>query len=159
MLGELTEKQRRFAAAYVGPAKGNATEAARQAGYRGNANTLGAVGVENLRKPTVRAEVDRLLEAVRSAEIADAHEVQAFLTGVMRGTECRAPIVTVAGPVLDPVTGQPMTEPPEARDRVKAAVELATIRGYNAPKKHEHEVRGASVSFVFEDNGLGPAPK
>ena len=50
---KLTEKQRRFVEAYMGQAKGNGTEAARLAGYKGNAATLNAVAVENLRKPLI----------------------------------------------------------------------------------------------------------
>lgn len=49
----ITEKQRRFIMAYLGEAKGNATEAARIAGYKGSENTLASVGKENLRKPHI----------------------------------------------------------------------------------------------------------
>jgi len=48
---KLTLKQQLFVEAYLGEAKGNATEAARIAGYKGNEITLAAVGAENLRKP------------------------------------------------------------------------------------------------------------
>jgi hypothetical protein len=49
----LTHKQRRFVEAYTG----NATEAARAAGYKGNDVTLAAVGSENLRKPLIAAAI------------------------------------------------------------------------------------------------------
>lgn len=49
----LSIKQTKFVAAYLGEAKGNATEAARMAGYKGNDVTLGAVGYENINKPHV----------------------------------------------------------------------------------------------------------
>lgn len=49
----LTPKQRKFLEAYMGPAKGNATEAARLAGYKGDGNTLGAIGHRNLRHTQV----------------------------------------------------------------------------------------------------------
>ncbi len=61
---KLTEKQRRFVEAYMGQAAGNATEAARLAGYKGNDPTLAAVGGQNLRKPSVQ-------EAIQSRVVAD----------------------------------------------------------------------------------------
>jgi len=57
----LTQKQRLFVEAYVGEARGNATEAARLAGYKGNSSTLGAVGYENLQRSVI-------IEAIRSAD-------------------------------------------------------------------------------------------
>lgn len=52
----MTEKQQRFVNAKL---KGeNNTESARQAGYRGNAVTLGAVGYENLKKPQIKEALD-----------------------------------------------------------------------------------------------------
>lgn len=51
----LTEKQRRFVEAYMGVACGNATEAARLAGYKGTENTLSQAGRANLRKSQIAA--------------------------------------------------------------------------------------------------------
>lgn len=49
----------------------NATEAARQAGYKGNDVTLGAVGYENLKKPQIKKEIDiRMSELAMSANEA-----------------------------------------------------------------------------------------
>lgn len=53
----LTEKQRRFVEAYMGQACGNATEAARLAGYKGSENTLAQAGRANLRKPQIAAAI------------------------------------------------------------------------------------------------------
>lgn len=50
----LTLKQTAFCRAYVEDAQGNATAAARAAGYKGNDRTLSVVGYENLRKPNVQ---------------------------------------------------------------------------------------------------------
>jgi len=60
MTKRLTDKQRLFVLEYVVCL--NATEAARRAGYKGNSNTLRAVGNENLTKPAIRSEIDRLLQ-------------------------------------------------------------------------------------------------
>lgn len=58
-MGKLTGKQAAFIDHYLMCL--NASEAAARAGYKGSRNTLGAVGHENLKKPNIRAEIDRRL--------------------------------------------------------------------------------------------------
>ncbi len=58
---KLTVKQKMFAGFFAQCLNG--TQSAREAGYRGNDATLAAVASENLRKPKVKAYVDKLLEA------------------------------------------------------------------------------------------------
>lgn len=58
----LTEKQRRFVEAYMGQACGNATEAARLAGYKGSENTLAQAGNGNLRKAQIVAAIQERQE-------------------------------------------------------------------------------------------------
>ena len=53
-------KQRRFVEAYVGAARGNATEAARMAGYSGSYST---VGYKNIRKDHIKRAVRALVRA------------------------------------------------------------------------------------------------
>ena len=77
----LTGKQRAFVNAYVGAARFNGTQAARLAGYKGNDVTLCAVGVENLRKPLIKAEIDRLMDALTMP----SNEVLARLTAIAKG--------------------------------------------------------------------------
>ena len=56
MATELTTKQLKFKEGVI---KGlNGTEAARQAGYKGNDVTLGAVAYENLNKPHIKQAID-----------------------------------------------------------------------------------------------------
>lgn len=63
--------------------EGNATEAARRAGYEGNDVTLAAVGSENLRKPLI-AEAIKARETQRTrGHIATREERQAFWTKVL----------------------------------------------------------------------------
>lgn len=62
----LTYKQRLFAEAYTGQAKGNARMAAQIAGYQGDANTLTAYGCRLLQHPTIRAYVHARALAVMS---------------------------------------------------------------------------------------------
>lgn len=58
-MAKLTHKQELFVNAYLGEAKGNATEAARLAGYKGSEQVLRQVGYENLTKPDIAALVEK----------------------------------------------------------------------------------------------------
>ena len=76
----LTNKQRAFVEAYLETL--NATESARRAGYKGNDDTLAAVGYENLRKPQIKEVVDdRLAEMIMSA-----NEVLTGITDIASGS-------------------------------------------------------------------------
>lgn len=77
---KLTAKQALFVEAYLGKAQGNATEAARLAGYKGNAHTLQVVGGENLSKPVIAAAVAVRMTTKKEAMSAD--EVIEELTAV-----------------------------------------------------------------------------
>lgn len=82
----LTAKQKAFVEAYAG----NATEAARLAGYAGNDATLAQVGSENLRKPEVAAAIAARQAPAQAARIASREQRQAFWTAVM--TDVDAPL-------------------------------------------------------------------
>jgi hypothetical protein len=88
---ELTAKQLRFAAAYADPngANGNATLAARMAGYKGGDDQLGVQGSVNLKNKRVRQTIAEALEAqgctleraaVAVAEATRATKKKSFLT-------------------------------------------------------------------------------
>lgn len=53
----LSERVRRFVEAFMGPAAGNGTEAARLAGYKGNAKVLGVQASRLLAKASVQSAV------------------------------------------------------------------------------------------------------
>lgn len=78
----LTPKQKRFVDAYMGEARGNATEAARIAGYKGSDTTLKQVASETLAKPYIREEIDRLQS--QSPLIATRDERLQILTKIIR---------------------------------------------------------------------------
>lgn len=67
----LTSKQQAFVDAYVGIARGNATKAARLAGYVGDDNVLAVTGHDNLRNPKIeQAIAERVSEyAMSPAEV------------------------------------------------------------------------------------------
>lgn len=76
----LTTKQQAFVDAYL--ANGfNATAAARQAGYQGDAVTLASVGYENIRKPQIAALIEERIKALAMG----ADEALARLSGHARG--------------------------------------------------------------------------
>lgn len=80
----LSAKQLAFVAAYIGRAKGNATLAARIAGYSGTDMALGQAGHELLKNPKIKREIDRANAKVASAAIATTSEIQRMLTRIAR---------------------------------------------------------------------------
>lgn len=78
---KLTPKQRAFADLYL--KTGNASEAARQAGY--SQKTAFRSGQENMQKPAILQYIEARTKEIESHRIADAAEVMAFLSSAMRG--------------------------------------------------------------------------
>ena len=78
---ELTPKQKAFADYYL--ETGNATEAARRAGY--SENSAKQIGTENLSKPSISQYIAERQKQVEDSRIADISEVLQFFTSVMRG--------------------------------------------------------------------------
>ena len=79
----LTLKQKAFAEIYI--ECGNATEAAKRAGY--SEKSAKQIGMQNLRKPEISEYIDQCISSLRSERIADIHEILVFLTAVMRGEQ------------------------------------------------------------------------
>lgn len=103
MKKKLTPKQKAFADYYIQTS--NASEAARLAGY--SKKTARAIGRENLTKPAIMERIAEITGGMERKRVADAEEVMAFLTGVMRGE------------IKDRDGQEPMLA-----DRIKAAMEL-----------------------------------
>jgi len=80
---QLTPKQQRFVDHYI--ETGNATEAARLAGYSGSDNTLRSMGGENLLKPAIASAIKERQVGTQEKRIASGDEVLKFLSGVMDG--------------------------------------------------------------------------
>lgn len=78
---KLTPKQKAFADYYI--ECGNATEAAKRAGY--SEKTATEMGSENLRKPHISAYIAERMDNQDKQRVADADEVLEFYTAVMRG--------------------------------------------------------------------------
>lgn len=94
---KLTDKQRMFVESYL--QCWNATEAARRAGYEGDANVLAVTGHDNLRNPKISEFVSmRISEAAMSAD-----EVLKRLARYARGS--LKPFMTQGGDTLWPDLG------------------------------------------------------
>lgn len=118
---QLSPKLRAFAHAYAGKARGNATEAARIAGYSGSDAVLAVRGSEAVRNRKVQALIAELERDTRSAEIADRTELQRILTAIARG-EGTEPHVLQSGATV--------YAPPTFAAKAGAAMSLAKMRGY-----------------------------
>lgn len=116
---KLTEKQRRFVDYYV--ETGNASEAARRAGYAEKAAYR--TGSENLRKPQVKAAIDARLKEFEDKRIAKADEVMQFLTSTLRG-EVKEERVVVEGTGEGRSDARIIKVQVSARDRLEAAKSL-----------------------------------
>ena len=77
----LTPKQQAFADYYI--ECGNATEAAKRAGY--SENNVGENAAKTLKNPNVSAYIAERMEEHARKRVADANEVIEFYTAVMRG--------------------------------------------------------------------------
>lgn len=139
---KLTEKQQRFVDYYI-ETKGNATEAARKAGYK-KPNPQGS---ENLAKPSIKAAIDARLAELKSQRTANATEVLEYLTSVLRGQQEDETIV-VEGVGDGCSRARRMNVKVATRDRNKAAELLGRVYGiYNDKLKLEN----APVPVIVDD--------
>lgn len=82
-MDKLTQKQKAFADNYI--ISGNATEAARKAGY--SEKTARQMGAENLSKPYILEYIQSRTAPAEQKRIATGDEVLQFFTRVMNGEE------------------------------------------------------------------------
>lgn len=94
---DLTPKQRAFVIAYR--RCGIGVDAAREAGYEGNDQTLRKAASENLTKGNIVRAL-RELELADKPKIADANEVMEILTSIFRGVILATPQQVRAGELL-----------------------------------------------------------
>jgi phage terminase small subunit len=110
-LSGLTEKRRRFVLAYVGEALGNATEAARIAGYSKPTEE----GSFLLRNPQVQEALQAIAAPAQNAKIATTEQLHERLSAIALG----------------------LVEDAKPSDSVNAAKLMLQARG-ELVKKHEH---------------------
>lgn len=115
----LTDKQRRFCDEYL--CDMNATQAAIRAGY--SKRTAYRTGADNLKKPQIRAYIDKRMAEKDAELIATQNEVLQYLTSVMRGKSVAVEVVVDGG-------GAKLVEKePSEMERIKAADQLAKCHG------------------------------
>jgi phage terminase small subunit len=106
VLAKCTDKERRFVEAYAD----NGTAAARDAGYEGNANTLGVIAHKIMQKPKILAALYLRETANTLKRIATREERQAFWTSVMYGE-----------PYTTSFRGATVIKHPNLKERLKAS--------------------------------------
>lgn len=120
----MTAKQQRFCEEYL--VDGNATQAALRAGY--SKKTAYSIGNENLKKPEIADYIAEKMEELSGKTIADAEEVLAYLTSVLRG-ESQSEIVVVEGQGEGVSSATHVIKAPDERDRLRAAELLGKRHG------------------------------
>ncbi|MDF7683400.1 terminase small subunit [Lactobacillus sp. ESL0679] len=133
----LTAKQKRFAEEYI--ISGNATDAARKAGY--SKKTAYSIGQQNLKKVEISTYLQKLQKKVSGDKVADQQEILEYLSSVMRGEQVED-VATAKGIYKDVPVG--------ARDRIKAA-ELLGKRSAMWTEKHEVNANIASPVKIIDD--------
>ena len=78
---DLTPKQKTFADEFL--KCGNATEAAKRAGY--SEQSARQMGTENLSKPSISSYIQERQKQIDDERIADIAEIQRFYSSVLRG--------------------------------------------------------------------------
>ena len=112
----MNERQKRFVDFYI--QTGNASEAARKAGY--SEHVANVAGSKLLTKANVRAEINSRLGELKTKRTADTQEILEHLTSVVRG-ELTEEVVTNSGKKITAKVNQ--------RDRLKAAEMLLKVNG------------------------------
>ena len=113
---KLTLKQQRFADEYI--ISGNATDAAKKAGY--SEKTANRIATENLSKPVIKQYIDQRLKELDDKKIAKQEEVLQYLTSVLRG-ESESAIVVVEGCGDGYSEARTVKKTPDEKERLKAA--------------------------------------
>jgi phage terminase small subunit len=96
------------------------------AGYKARGNSAEVNAARLLRKAQVQHRIEQLAEEIKNEAIADAEELQRFLTTVVRGVDAKG-----EEPTEDHVTkdGFVVQVRPSFRDKLKAAELLFRVQG------------------------------
>lgn len=123
---KISIKQQKFIDAYI--ELGNATEAAKRAGYKCKSySAYASVGAENLKK--LAHFINERLHELKKEKTADLTEILEFLTSVLRGE--------ITETVFYPISGEREDIRANVRSRVDAAKEL--LKRYPRRLDEEHQ--------------------
>jgi phage terminase small subunit len=123
----LNVKQEAFCLHYA--KTGNATESYKKAGYNAkNDNAAGASARRLLLNVKIKTRLQELIDEMASEKIADIREVHEYLTSVIRG-ETTEDVVVTEGIGDGCSEAKIMQVRTSSKDRIKAAMELARMKG------------------------------
>lgn len=108
----LTKREFDFVQAFLGPARGNASEAARQAGYQGTKDSIKVAGYKLLTKGHVQRAIVARRDIQERRAIADADEIDRTVTSFLRASKLKV------------------------RERLRAAAELNKVSGRYSMTHH-----------------------
>lgn len=151
---KLTPKQQKFVDYYI--QTGNATEAAKLAGY--SPKTAYSIGNENLNKPEIKNAIQARLKELESQRVANAQETLELITAIMRG-ELESEEYAVVGTGAGFSKVEIFRKKPSTRERLQAATTLARIHGLMKDKV-EVEVNASellieALTEVWEEKNGG----
>ena len=104
-MADVSERQRRFVAAYSGEAAGNGVQAARLAGYEGTPDVLAVTASRLLRNAKVGSALREAAAEIANVSVADRCERQQFLTAIMRDDDGDVLIRMKAADLLNKMAG------------------------------------------------------
>jgi phage terminase small subunit len=108
---KLTTKQQRFVDFY----DGNATKAAKLAGYKGSDKQLTVIAAENMAKPNIAEAIRKREEKHNNPVIMEREERQALWTRIARGEELQEVVLGTGK------NKQIVEIPPKMQDRLRAS--------------------------------------
>lgn len=132
----LTAKQQKFVDEYF--ISGNATDAARLAGY--SKKTCYSIGNENLKKPEITAALREKEKEIQDKNIAKQGEVLTYLTSIMRGEQSENVLIGV-GNGKQKIAKIKVS----AKDRIKAAELLGKRYGLWTDKVDINSTEGIKI--------------
>lgn len=140
---KLTPKQQAFADYYI--ELGNASEAAKQAGY--SARSARQIGEQNLSKHDIKAYIESRMKELQSARIVDQQEVLETISRIIRGEEEGTALVGIG-------KGAQTVEsvPPTVAEKLKAAETMGKLFGLWTEKVQVENITPTFVEDVPEDD-------
>ena len=143
---KLNNRQKAFISEYIKDK--NATQAAIRAGY--SEKTAYSQGQRLLKKAEIKSAIDDLFEKVRDENIAEAKEVEEFLSLMMRG-EIEEEIIVVEGCGDGCSDARIMKKQAAAKDRLKAAELLGKRYSIFTDKVN---VEGAIPIIIYGEDAI-----
>lgn len=134
---KLTLKQQAFVAEYL--KCGNATEAARRAGYKGSDKTLKSIGTENLSKPVIQGAINAAKTKAMDEAIVDAAFVLNGLKEVALAGMVKVPKRDMAGNQEVDSEGNPAWRMIDAPSATGALKTLAQCIGLGKDKDEKDQ--------------------